>query len=680
MLRSMFSGVSGLRGHQTRMDVIGNNISNVNTTGFKYSRVTFAETYAQTMRAGTSPSANRGGSNPQQVGLGQEVSSIDTIFTQGQLETTGRPLDIAIQGEGFFVLSEKETRSRHYARDGNFSIDADGFLVNANGGALVQGWTANDRGEIDTTKPINGIQLPIARKIPPRATEQIQTAGNLSHPPTLKRADASTQLFGTAAGAALMPGATFNPGDVLINSVSITGTIPATPSNEEALRAFADLVNAKTEQHNVFATVKGSGATARLILTSRLKGDDSVITLGGVAGPLTDVGLNALATAPEGPTYTVDTKTTASNTVAAGSISINSGELIINNVDVGNLGPTAATNSAEQNAQEIAGLINKKTHLTGVTATTDGAGNITLTAGARDIIITGSLPTTAGFAVAGGNIASTDSVARHATVIAGNSINIYDTQGTEHLILLNYNADYTINLDADGVTPTGTTFDGTWHWAAGSSDPAIAVLSHTDVNGTYTDRTIKFANDGILQSFTDGRFSIQYANSNATPPDQVVKVNHGPSETTEGLTQFGGPITAEAVAQDGYAAADLMSFGVDINGVMQGVYSNGQQKALAQLALAYFPNPGALYKAGDQSQIRGASNTYVESPNSGNPRIGVALTGGRGEIRGGTLELSNVDLAQQFTDLIITQRGFQANSRIITTSDEMLQELVNLKR
>ncbi|MDR7386631.1 MAG: flagellar hook-basal body complex protein, partial [Armatimonadota bacterium] len=139
-----------------------------------------------------------------------------------------------------------------------------------------------------------------------------------------------------------------------------------------------------------------------------------------------------------------------------------------------------------------------------------------------------------------------------------------------------------------------------------------------------------------------------------------------------GLTQYGGASTVSLQHQDGYATGSLESFAIDGNGVITGLYSNGRTQVIGQVALALFANPGGLLKAG--------SNLYAESSNSGPVAVGEAGTGGRGALTAGALEMSNVDLAQEFTSMITAQRGFQANARVITTSDELLQELISLRR
>lgn len=134
MLRSMYSAVSGMKGFQTKLDVIGNNIANVNTTGFKAGRVMFADLLSQTIAGGSTPANNLGGTNPRQIGLGSRVSSIDTLFTDGSLQPTNVPTDLAIQGNGFFVLTGPGgDNDLYYTRAGNFTLDRDGYLVASNG-------------------------------------------------------------------------------------------------------------------------------------------------------------------------------------------------------------------------------------------------------------------------------------------------------------------------------------------------------------------------------------------------------------------------------------------------------------------------------------------------------------------------------------------------------------------
>lgn len=175
MLRSLFSGVSGLRAHQTMLDVVGNNIANVNTTGYKSSSVEFEDTLSQALKAAGAPQGAQGGTNPAQVGLGVQVAAVNTAFTQGPAETTGVSTDLMIQGDGFFVVNDGGQQV--YTRDGAFSFDTNGNLTTATGG-IVQGWTAAN-GTVNTSGATSGIKLPLGASMPPTATDAAVLAGNL---------------------------------------------------------------------------------------------------------------------------------------------------------------------------------------------------------------------------------------------------------------------------------------------------------------------------------------------------------------------------------------------------------------------------------------------------------------------------------------------------------------------
>jgi flagellar hook protein FlgE len=186
MMRALLSGVSGLRNHQTEMDVIGNNIANVNTVGFKASRVTFQEGFVQLLAKATRPNGGMGGTNPLQIGTGSQIGSIDQLFTQGSLENTGQPLDLAIQGDGMFVLSNGERTA--YTRAGNFRMDADGRLVSPFTGFVLQGVNADARGNFSPSGPIGTLQISLGTEAPAQQTGGITMTGNL---------DGSTAVGGT---------------------------------------------------------------------------------------------------------------------------------------------------------------------------------------------------------------------------------------------------------------------------------------------------------------------------------------------------------------------------------------------------------------------------------------------------------------------------------------------------
>src|SRR5918911_3553248 len=178
MMRSMFSAISGLKNHQTFMDVVGNNIANVNTTGFKQSRVTFQDILSQTVRGASGPQGGRGGVNPEQIGLGVLISGVDTIQTQGTLQSTGKLTDMAIQGDGYFVMSDG--KQSFFSRDGAFDVGIDGTLVNPSSGLRVLGWQADPlTGAVNTSLPACPIPIPVGAGMTGKASTTLTASGNL---------------------------------------------------------------------------------------------------------------------------------------------------------------------------------------------------------------------------------------------------------------------------------------------------------------------------------------------------------------------------------------------------------------------------------------------------------------------------------------------------------------------
>ena len=202
MMRSLYSGVSGLKNHQTRMDVVGNNISNVNTTGFKSSRVTFSDTLSQTLSGASAPTENLGGTNPKQIGLGSATSSIDTLFTDGSVQSTGVNTDLCLSGNGLFIVNDGNLS--YYTRNGNFKFDNEGYYVNSDG-LRVQGWSATTPGEaISTNGQPSEICIPAGKTMAASATTKATFSSNLNAAEpmiksiTITTADGQTETIDTA--------------------------------------------------------------------------------------------------------------------------------------------------------------------------------------------------------------------------------------------------------------------------------------------------------------------------------------------------------------------------------------------------------------------------------------------------------------------------------------------------
>lgn len=190
MMRSLFSGVAGLKSHQTRMDVIGNNIANVNTVGFKTGRVTFQDTLNQTLSGSASATGNLGATNPKQIGLGVGISSIDTIFTDGSVQSTGKNTDLCISGAGFFVVANGN--ENYYTRNGDFQFDPNGTFISVGGGTKVQGWTADSSGTINTSGATGDIVVKAGQTMAAKATTTSTFDKNLNADSTVGTAVSTT--------------------------------------------------------------------------------------------------------------------------------------------------------------------------------------------------------------------------------------------------------------------------------------------------------------------------------------------------------------------------------------------------------------------------------------------------------------------------------------------------------
>jgi flagellar hook protein FlgE len=237
-------------------------------------------------------------------------------------------------------------------------------------------------------------------------------------------------------------------------------------------------------------------------------------------------------------------------------------------------------------------------------------------------------------------------------VTSSASVTVYDSLGNKHTITLDF------TKDASQANQ--------WTWKASVPTPSVITAGST---GKMT-----FNTDGSFKSFSydDGSSSLQFDPGAGSANLMNIDLNLGSAASFSGVTQFEGSSTISANEQDGFGLGELSSISVDQNGRVQGVFSNGTVRTMAQIMVSTFNNPGGLQKVNE--------NMFDISGNSGVPIVGIAGESIQTKIVSGALEQSNVDLAEEFTNMIVAQRGFQANARVITTSDEFLTEVVNLKR
>jgi len=218
MMASLFAGVSGLKNHQVKMNVIGNNIANINTIGFKGSRVNFQEALVQTFKGAGRPTSVSGGTNPVQLGLGMQVAAIDTLFQQGGLETTGQITDLAIQGKGFFILGDNSD-NRYYTRAGAFGFDANSNLVDPASGLFVLGKMADSSGDIPSLATVGRVTLPFGQQDPARATEQVTLGNNLDS----TASDSTAALESSGSSNVLSVTGTAVDGVGGVHTISVSG-------------------------------------------------------------------------------------------------------------------------------------------------------------------------------------------------------------------------------------------------------------------------------------------------------------------------------------------------------------------------------------------------------------------------------------------------------------------------
>lgn len=610
MMRSMFSGVSGLKTHQTKMDVVGNNIANVNTVGYKRSTVTFNEMLNQQIRGASAPSSNFfGGTNPMQVGLGVTVGSIDVVHSSGSPQSTGRSMDMSIEGEGYFVIGLGS--DNYYTRAGNFGFDSENNLVASNG-MKVKGWTAavdaSNNFNLDTSQaiaPINLTALSTSQIM--QATSGMTIGVNLDSRLPATAATKPAKLTGEYnSGAGNL---NLNVNGIDLPTIVLDGT--------EDINAVTSSINSAIE--TAFNTT-GPFVTndlTNITITGPVAGRQASVEVLST----TTSGLTAGASA----TGTSTTKTYISSIVTGGDV----------------YGATAANpvilNVGEGVVVDGEFSISDGTNL--IVLNADNSGDWDLDPSSGRLTLKSNLGVTWG----GANMQVNYKKADYQT-----SMKVYDNQGGAHDFTVTY-----LKVAAN-------------HWVANYAVDGDVISM--GAGNLYT-KGMEFKTNGQIDDLVpqNASFELPYTFPAASGLD--------PLSITVDLTnmiQVANENSTLSNIQNGFSPGSLQRISVNQTGQIIGTFSNGENIELAQVALATFSNTSGLSKVGD--------TLFVESRNSGLPEYGAPGTAGKGSVKPESLEMSNVDLSQEFVDMIITQRGFQANSRIITTSDEMLQELVNLKR
>lgn len=568
MMRSLYSGVAGLKTHQTRMDVIGNNIANVNTTAYKSSSITFSELMSQTTQkaSGANATTGVGGTNAKQIGLGVKAGAINTaITTQGSAQSTGNPFDIMITGDNFFVVSNGS--ENFFTRDGSFYVDGAGNLAMTSTGYNVMGW-----GVDETTGNIKQDTVTALR---------IMSAANMTYPPeATTKANISGILDENDKDVTSANGKTVNLNFFDARGYSYTAKFTFKQSGGDKTNEYSMELN------------KILDSTGAEIDISKLKfGNRSQQKME------TKVTLNTDAYKWDGKVLKTKDGTTEVANLA--DIFNQDGSLI-----------TPQDDAAAQKQQKALDAIAKAY---GYEGSTDEFLNLYITSTANK-----------------------------------------DKQLTIQDLLGNMMAGKTTDvLPADGsaITMEGRYFEGTtvvFNKDTGKLESVGGSTTNLNVNAAF--------------SALGGNFS-----------DVTIDLSECTNYDNKGTSTIGATSGDLDGLGTGRRLGDMIGVSIQKDGMIYASYDNGMTKLLGQIATAAFANASGLEKEGD--------NLYSATLNSGEfDGIGVDITAGGGYMSTGHLEMSNVDLSSEFTEMITTQRGFQANSRIITVSDTLLEELTNLKR
>lgn len=597
MMRSLFSGVAGLKAHQTRMDVIGNNIANINTTGFKQGRVNFQDTLNQTMAAATGSSGTLGGTNQKQVGLGVGIASIDTVFTDGNVQATSANTDLCISQAGFFIVSDGTNKS--YTRNGAFQFDADGNYGVTGSGLKVQGWMADSTGKVNSAGATQDIVVKMGQSMPATATTYLTYGKNLSaisDNPTITLSDGKKVTYDLLDPTKnYAKGGTYNGSMVTaVTGASYTlsnGTTVADPSGGLSANSFPTTVVPLT-------IASGSAGSYTLSDGSTVTGATSGLAVGSTYPDGTGVKFTSATALSNGATVTPKT------------------------------GITYA--SGDSFTAKISAVASRTYTLSDGASVTDTTTPTTLRA------INSVYPLTIT------DVAKTD---------VSSTISAYDSQGVAHKIpvTMTKTSDNTWIVKSTGTTDTGYVVNG------------LNYKIVFDSAGKYSTGSTY---DTVTNSYKIGINPASFTTTQAGTVSMAMNFSD--------LTQNSGSTQAQVIDQNGNAAGSLTSVLIDTEGNLIGSYDNSKTKKEGQIALGVFNNAAGLNKSG--------SSLYTESANSGQVQVTTAGHGGAGKITPSALEMSNVDLSEEFSNMIVTQRGFQSNSKIITVADEMIDTLINMKR
>ncbi|MDA3959929.1 MAG: flagellar hook-basal body complex protein [Planctomycetota bacterium] len=765
-VRSLSSGVSGMLTNQLSMDVTANNLANATTPGFKGSRVNFANNLVQTEFAGSAPGNNLGGTNPLQVGLGVTAGSIQVDMSQGALQSTGRTLDLAVQGQGFFEVTDGVRA--FYTRVGNFGLDANNDLVHLGTGYRVIGDTYNLTANPDGTQNIDQVgvplNIPVEDAFPPQRTENVEFQGNLDSATPALRGSAVQSLFqirDTSTGSVatetsllreldLFNAVTPIPAAGTTRTMTVYGTKPdgttyagildLHPWNNPVAGDNRGTVGELVEKFNdVFAQGGTRFGAARvengnLVINAVGDGDGFAVFFGETTDNVDFSGaapaINASADSPisgivdmgaplsQVYAYNPGVSAPITDTIAAGERGLIDPIVYpTGNVD-DNLRISVRINGIETGVIDIPAtdytglpLTQRAFRLSSfphvqpgdvieyeVSGTPSGVVNLGVTSFLVDDTDATNLTTDSYGGGANGipdmfeENSPTDVNAwqyeneRNATFdfyrmravpeTVSSSIEAFDAQGGSHILEARFFRSGTRTDPASGARSNVWDMVVDVDASEGELIDDLVVGIEFDQLGRYTGNVGTTAHGRTLNATnyvgnpSINGVQVDWATTGPTDPADIF-TDFGEPLTFSGLTGFGSDSTAAMVDQNGFSDGQLDSLSVSAEGIMIALYTNGISRSLAQFNLVTFRNPAGLESL--------QSSMWRQTTNSGNP-IRRIPGQSSGFITSGALEGANVDVAVEFSRMIVAQRGYQISARVIQTADDMLEELANLLR
>ncbi len=650
------TALSGLAAASSELRVTGDNIANAGTVGFKQSRVEFADVFAST-----------GGGSAAQVGSGVKVSDVAQQFDQGTISFTNNALDLAIDGNGFFVVDNNGDRA--FTRSGVFKLDRDGF-VTTNNDARLQGFEVSASGSVD------GILTDLkvdAESLAPRQTRLVETSVNLdARAEVLSLVGTTHVMAGPRAGVAQVGLANgYQAQDIEVVQPDLTFQTISTAANDTAQSIAA-----------LFASPAAAGTGASAVTTATIP----AATFSNNSGALALV-INGVAVT--GATLS-DLSASINSAIGIATVVASvdtSGDLVITDQVGADLQLSVVTTDPTDSLQ-VQGVQGAPVTLDSTQPDATVGGIVTFTLD-EDVAfrnpvpadnIFGSLDATTfpPFVLNGFDPEDPD------TYNSATSVTVFDSLGNPHIMTQYFVKERSVTNGGDNIWSMYVQIDG-----QDVGDPDRNLPSPDDTKPTRAQYVLEFNPDGSIDLPATDQVLISNwvpQEPGGTGPNGALlplnvldggglpladpPTNSNFEVRLNGSTQYGTDFSVNRLEQDGFTTGRLADIGIDPDGFVSARYTNGEAKVLGQLALANFPSLNGLTSLGD--------NQWSQSSESGEAVIGVPRTGSLGAIVAGAVEESNVELSEQLVTLITAQRNFQANARTISTADETIQTVIQI--